>query len=107
VTAAGGGFHFDPDKVQTAINELNAILRKLETDIPIAQRLLDVRFPGPDPATKDGFHKAMRQSHQAHLQELFDFQDKVQNEVNNLTAAMNQYHETEASNRQTLRQRGV
>jgi outer membrane murein-binding lipoprotein Lpp len=106
VTAAGGGFHFDPDKVQTAINELNAILDKLQKDIPTAGNLARAAAPGRDPATA-GFQKAIQESHTHHLDELYSFRDKVQNQVDNLNAAMKQYHETEAGNRQGFGQKGV
>jgi len=106
VTAAGGGFHFDPDKVQTAINELNAILDGMPTDLQKAQRLIHVDRPGPDRVT-GGFHSAMQKSHEEHLKALQEFRAKVTNQIANLQAAMKQYHETEAANKHGLGQRGV
>jgi transposase len=106
VTAADG-YHFDPDKVQYAINELKAARDKLDRDaFRRAQRLLGLRQPGPDRATT-AFHQAMQQSHQRHYDELLAYRQQMQNQIDNLEAAMRQYHETEASNRQAFRQRGV
>lgn len=107
MTAAGGGYHFDPDKVQYAINELNALRDKLDKEArPRAQRLLGLKQPGPDRATT-AFHQAMQSSHQRHYDDLRAYRQQVQNQIDNLEAAMRQYHETETSNRQAFRQRGV
>ncbi|GDY33094.1 hypothetical protein [Gandjariella thermophila] len=107
MTAAGGGYRFDPDKVQTAINELRAIQHGLEhEDIPKAQYLLQTKPPGTDPATL-AFQSKMQESHQHHLGELRSLSQKVKVQIENLEAAMRQYHETETSNRQAFRQRGA
>jgi hypothetical protein len=101
----GGGTFFDPDKVQEAINHLQAVLDDLPGALRKAQALLHVVAPGIDPLTSQ-FHKSMQAAHPHDLQALTDLQKKTQNDIANLKAAMVHYVGADEAARYALTAKG-
>lgn len=100
----GGGTYFDPDLVQQAIDQLQSIADDIRIkSMPKARVLLDTVNPawGNEPVTAS-FHNPMQASHHQHVADLTAWQQKIENDIANLKAAMKYYTGTDHAGAQGL-----
>jgi hypothetical protein len=103
---SAGGYKFDPDQVQSVINQWKTLLDNLEQDVMDAGRVASVRAPAVDPASGHFVDNGADPSGQTLLEQHQRMVVYVQNYIQALQQASGQIQQADEETQQSINQAG-
>jgi hypothetical protein len=103
--AAGGGFEFDPEKIDGVIRQWQDLQTDLKNDAVDAKSMAGIKAPGKEFASGD-FEKSANPSGKAFLEQNARMQDYVKKYIEALQDAKKKITTTEADNQAAIAKTG-
>lgn len=103
---SSGGYKFDPDQVQSVINDWQSLLDELRQDSNQAQRLAYTQSPASDPASNQFMNGGMTPSTQTLVEQQNRMIQYAQNYIEALQKASGQIQTSEADANQAVNNAG-
>ncbi|GLY67489.1 hypothetical protein [Amycolatopsis taiwanensis] len=101
-----GGYHFEPDQVQSVITKWQNLLQDLEQDRLDAHQIALIQAPAPDPASNQFTDNGALPSGRTLLEQTDRMIQYVQNYIEALQKASGQIQQADADAQQAVSQSG-